>query len=432
MVRLWVERAWESWPVEESGLGWGNAGGQEVEEAREPRPVERCGFEWVNDRGRPVEGIWEIRPLGKQAAAGMVSTLTSEERFVAAMVSGREMEDRLQTAGLAHRLVQHPITALAAGGQVDAVVADVLAALPAGEHVAISLLRIASDGRAELAEIDAPPIFMARKGDFVLLPVVEEEAGGRLIRRCDFTVQAGDHLALISEGAIPAGGGVRSWSWRDVAFSVRRLTATGCDAEQLAGALVRLAKQRSGEFAMRHFPCAILALFVRPLRTATVWSGPPADRRRDQEVLRRLLAEEGTRIICGDTTARLVARLLDATLILEPRPADGWREVPPASRLVMPNGIEPVTLITEGVVTLRAVADRLAAVRRPAELAGRSDGASRLAKLLLEADRITFLVGLAVNPAQTEWDGTPLRKSAVAAVAEALRARGKLVAMEYV
>lgn len=362
----------------------------------------------------------------------MASTLTSEECFVAAMVSGREMEGMPQTAGLAHRLVQHPVTALAAGDQVDAVVADVLAALPAGEHVAVSLLRIASDGRAELAEIDAPPIFMARKGDFVLLPVVEEEAGGRLIRRCDFTVQAGDHLALIGEDAIRAGSGVHSWSWRDVALSVRRLTATGCDAEQLAGALVRLAKRRSGELAMRHFPFAILALFVRPLRTATVWSGPPADRQRDQEALRRLLAEEGTRIICGDTTARLAARLLEATLILEPRPADGWREVPPTSRLVMPNGIEPFALITEGVVTLCAVADRLAAVRRSAELAGPLDGASRLAKLLLEADRITFLVGLAVNPAQIERDGTPLRKSAVARVAEMLRPRGKLVAMEYV
>ena len=128
---------------------------------------------------------------------------------------------------------------------MDAAVDDVLAALPVGEHVAIALLHIGRDGRASLAEIDAPPLFMARRGEFVLLPVTEEERAGRLVRRCDFAVQAGDHLAMVSEGFIQARGGVRPWSWRDVAVSIRRLTATGCDAEQLAGALVRLANSKS-------------------------------------------------------------------------------------------------------------------------------------------------------------------------------------------
>jgi len=370
----------------------------------------------------------------------MASTLTSEEGFAAALVSGGGTGDERQATGFAERLAQRMATRLNAGAEMAEAVADVLAALPAGEHVAVALLRIGRDGRAELAEIDAPPLFMARKGDCVLLPVVEEEMAGRLVRRCDFTVQAGDHLALVSESYIGARGDARSWSWRAIALAVRRLTATGCDAEQLAGALVRIANQRIGESvnqqngkpAIRHSPFAILTLFIRPMRTATVWSGPPADRRRDGEALARLMAEKGTRIICGDTTAQVAARLLDAALILEPRPADGWRDVPPTARLVTRDGIERVALVTEGVVTLRAAADRLAAVGRPAELAGRGDGASRLARLLLAADKVTFVVGLAVNPAQTERDGTPLRKSAVARVAEALRARGKLVAMEYV
>ncbi|MGC8780873.1 MAG: hypothetical protein ACP5UQ_08420, partial [Anaerolineae bacterium] len=275
----------------------------------------------------------------------------------------------------------------------------------------------------------------------LLLPVVEEERAGRLVRRCDFTVQAGDHLALVSESYIGVPGGTRAWSWRDAALSVRRLTATGCDAEQLAGALVRMARQRVGKSANRQVeglampdtqsPISVLALFVRPMRTATVWSGPPANRRKDPEALARLMAEEGMRIICGDTTAQIAVRLLNAALILDPRPADGWREVPPTSRLVTPDGAMPVALVTEGVVTLRVAADRLAAAKRPHELVGRADGASRLAKLLLESDKVTFLVGLAVNPAQTERDGTPLRKGAIARLVEVLRPRGKVVEVEY-
>ena len=74
---------------------------------------------------------------------------------------------------------------------------------------------------------------------------------------------------------------------------------------------------------------------------------------------------------------------------------------------------------------------RLVQAKRPRDLAGREDGASRLAKLLLESDKITFVVGRAVNPVQTEQDGMPLRKAAVAGLAEDLKARGKIVAVEY-
>jgi hypothetical protein len=337
---------------------------------------------------------------------------------------------------------------LSAGEPMDTVVDGVLAALPAGEHVAMSLLRIGGGGRASLAEIDAPPLFIARKGDFLLLPVTEEELGGRLVRRCDFTVQAGDHLALVGEGVIRARGGARPWSWRDVALSVRRLTSTGCDAEQLAGALARLANQQISKSANQQISKSasqqvsksafriprsafyILALFVRPMRTATVWSGPPAERGRDGEALARLVAEEGARIICGDTTAEIAARLLGGRLEMEPPPAEGWTEVPPTSRLV--GTAERIDLITEGAVTLGVARKRLADARRPRDLAGRADGASRLAKLLLEVDKVTIVEGQAVNLAQRTADGASMRRAAVAGVVEELRARGKIVAVEKV
>ena len=170
-------------------------------------------------------------------------------------------------------------------------------------------------------------------------------------------------------------------------------------------------------------------MFVRPMRTATVWSGPPARREMDGAALAQLMAEEGARIICGDTTAEIAARLLGAELVMEPPPAAGWTEVPPVSRLA--GSAERIDLITEGVVTLGVARERLAQAKRPRDLAGREDGASRLAKLLLEADKITFVVGAAINPAQTERDGTPLRKAAVEGLAEGLTARGKIVAVEH-
>ncbi len=395
-----------------------------------------------------VERAYEVWPAGDVTPADIVSTLSTEEQFIAAAVSYPAFVVRCLSSA---PLTQQAMAGLLAGNSMDWVMAEMLAALPAGEHLAVALLRIASDGRASLAEIDAPPLFMARRGDFVLLPVAEEEAGGRLVRRCDFTVQAGDHLALVSDGFIRARGGAWPWSWRDVALAVRRLTATGCDAEQLAGALARLAGNSKPEAGSRkpeagkghgetwpassiqypassiQHPASVLAMFVRPMRTAAVWTGPPADRKRDREALNRLLAEEGVRVICGDTSAEIAARLLGGQLAMHPPPPEGWGEVPPTLRLA--GAAERVDLITEGAVTLRVAQQRLAETQRPRDLAGRQDGASRLAKLLLEADKITFLVGLAVNPAQTERDGTPLRKAAVEDLVQRLRTRGKIVSV---
>jgi len=65
-------------------------------------------------------------------------------------------------------------------------------------------------------------------------------------------------------------------------------------------------------------------MFVRPMRTATVWSGPPVKREVEQDILEKLLDEPGARIICGDTTAEIAARWLRAKLEMEPRPEDGW------------------------------------------------------------------------------------------------------------
>jgi len=240
---------------------------------------------------------------------------------------------------------------------------------------------------------------------------------------------------MVSEGYIRIKGGNRSWGWRDVATSIRRLTETRCNAEQLLGALVRSYWRLAGEISNTQspIPISVLAMFVRPMRTATVWSGPPVKREVEEEILEKLIDEPGTRIICGDTTAEIAARLMGAQLVMEPRPEDGWAQVPPTSQLGGRPGIERVDLITEGLVTMGKARERIAGVQRARDLPRKEDGATRLAKLLLTADKIHFLVGLAVNPAQTvdKAGKVPLRRIVVKELMNDLKARGKIVSVEY-
>ncbi len=387
-----------------------------------------------------IETAHETWPGTADEGSGIIlRTLSTEDRFLALLAHENGWAAPVPRAALLAAW-----EAWAWGAEFTLTGERLLAKLPVGMHLPWAVLAAGpmstGGGRpVQLVECDAPPMFYARRGEVVLLPVVEEEAHGRLLRRCDFDVRDGDHLALVSENYIRAKGGAQPWSWRDIAVSIRRLIVTGGSAAELAGALARLADSRwqtadgnpaHSQSAVRRPQSAIsiLAMRVRPMRSVTVWTGPPVDRRQDQKVLAKLLAEEGMRVICGDTTAEIAARLPGGRLEMEPPPPEGWGEVPPILRLT--GSAERVDLITEGAVTLRVVCGRLAEAQRPRDLAGRHDGASRLAKLLLEADKVTFLVGLAVNPAQTERDGTPLRKTAVRKLTQALTVHGKIVSLE--
>jgi len=356
---------------------------------------------------------------GAKVCGAAVSTFQTKEQFFAIMVSGAE-----KAAGGATPIANRAALLLEQGTPLDTVVETLLAALPQGEHVPFSTLQVLEGSRAYLIDCDAPPLFMIRDGRLVVLPVIEEESHGHWVRRCEFLLQDGDHIAMVSEGYIRIKGWSWQWGWRDIATSIRRLTDTRCDAEQLLGALVRTYERLAQGEAIRDI--SIAAMFVRPLRSATVWSGPPANRQLEQAVLDKLMAEPGVRILCGDTTAEIAARLLKAELTMEPPPEDGWAEVPPVSRL------EGVSLVTEGVVTMGKARERMAGAQRVRDLR-QEDGATRLARLLLAADKIHFLVGLAINPAQVadKAGKVPLRRVAVEDLMTDLKARGKIISVEY-
>jgi hypothetical protein len=370
---------------------------------------------------------------GEEVCADVVRTFQTEEQFCAVLASGAQggATGREQ----AERIADRAAALLEPGTPLDRIVEALLDALPPGEHAPFAILQVLEEGQAQAIECDAPPLFLVQGGQLILPPVLEDESHGRLVRRCRFRLEDGDHVALVSEGYLQRRG--QGWSWAETALAVKRLTDTNCDAGELLGALVRSYRRLNPEPPRQDV--TILAGHVRPVRTVTVWSGPPADPAQDAAALARLMAEQGERVICGGTTAQIAARLLGAALKLEPRPDNGadkrhpWADVPPVSRL------EGVSLVTEGLVTLNKAKERMAngewqIANRKSQIANRQsheDGAARLAQALLTADMVHFIVGLAVNPQQVDESGVPLRKSVVEDLMRELKARGKLVAVGY-
>ena len=252
-----------------------------------------------------------------------------------------------------------------------------------------------------------------------------EDLGGYAVQRTEVPFGDGDSALFVEPGFYQASGLTRE----GLALSFRRWASTGMDAMQLGHAVAKT----GGKLARaqgRDLESAIWALRARPMVTATLWTGPPADPALDRWALEQLLAERGYRIICGGTTAQAAARLLDRPLLWEPSELRQRTQVPPSSRL------EGVDLVTEGAVTLGWALRWLQGADTARDLPGRLDAATRLARLLLSADRIRFLVGRAVNPANDDaasvQEPTPQRVSLVLEMVADLRARGKWVTVEWI
>jgi hypothetical protein len=374
---------------------------------------------WIESAHRTLTGP------GTPVAGDVIRTGRTHAEFHAVLASHPDDERGSAQGALAVRIAQQTTALLEAHHSPVEAVATVLKDLAQDLYLPFSILQIQADNQAHLVECDAPPLFLTRRGRLVLLPVIEEVAYGRLIRQCRFPVERGDYLAIVSAGFIQAHGWDRRWGWRDIATSIRRLTALRGDAEQLLEELVSVYRRISHGDASRD--ASVLAMFARPIRTATVWSGPPADPALDERMLQKLMIEDDIRIICGNTTAEIAARELGAKLTLEPRPEDNWEEIPPTFRL------DNVDLVTEGLITLTHAQERMVGIERARELSPGIDGATRLARLLLTADQIHFLIGTAVNPAQTTGPaGTiPLRAVAIKNLMADLQARGKIITAEY-
>jgi hypothetical protein len=136
-------------------------------------------------------------------------------------------------------------------------------------------------------------------------------------------------------------------------------------------------------------------------------------------------------VVCGGTTAQMAARTLGKVLRVEwqprgTRPAAG-RKLPPAALL------EGVDLVTEGILTLSCAVELLSTIRTVHELPAGEDAGTRLARLLLQADEIHFIVGDAINPQQLAdvVRGIPMRQLYVQGLIARLTTLGKQITVEH-
>lgn len=274
--------------------------------------------------------------------------------------------------------------------------------LPADSHrrVSYSTFIIASverDGETQLVEFDNPPVVLLRNGESIellreLRKVETQAAGDRQMYTSHFFLNPGDRLVMVSDGVTHSGMGRASMPFgygnealADFAIGLIRADEA-ISARDLSAAIVKRAAMNDVLRPQDDITCGVLHLRVP--RRLLICTGPPYTDNKDAEMASIVRDFAGRKVVCGGTTAEIVARHLGVPVeVVLGEDTDG---LPPRST------IQGVDLVTEGVVTLSRVESILRSYT-PGESWSSKGPAWGIVHLLGQSDSIQFLVGTHVN-----------------------------------
>ena len=259
-----------------------------------------------------------------------------------------------------------------------------------------SLVDVDFENEVKIVEYDNPPVLVARGSEIIRLErsQVQVTRAGRepvAISVADFQARPGDRIIMLSDGVSQSGIGSQSlpfgWGIEKTGNFIREQIEKKADisACELAAAVVDKAWVNNGGHALDDITCGVI--YFRQPRQLLIMTGPPYDQKKD-----RLLADlvgnfPGRKIICGGTTANIVARETGREVHVMLGKIDP--DLPPDSVM------EGVDLITEGILTVGRVARYLEDRRNPETL--NLNPATKIVRMLLNSDIINFVVGTRVN-----------------------------------
>jgi hypothetical protein len=177
----------------------------------------------------------------------------------------------------------------------------------------------------------------------------------------------------------------------------------------------------------------VVAISIRKPVNLSIMVGPPIETEDDKDIVSKFINAEGKKVVCGGTTSQIVARELGKEIRTNFKYYNP--SVPPTAE------IDGINLTTEGILTLRKALDYIKECESSESTMqdflnlNKKDGASRLAKMLLEeSTNIHFIVGRAMNPAHQNPEfpfNLSLKLKLVEEIAGHLSKLGKQVSIEY-
>jgi hypothetical protein len=365
---------------------------------------------------------------GGQPCGDLVCTLRTPDHTLVVCADGLGSGIR---ANLAANMCASRLVGLVRGGYslreaFDALVRTMNAAREPGlPYMAFSILRLGPDGDATVLTYDAPAPVLVTYHTASPLRMRTADRDGAETGEAVFRIAEHEGVVLMSDGITQAGignGRPLGWPTKAVARFLRDQITSQAPLADLPRLVHGEARKIWGD--LPGDDCTVCLVSCRAGRVVNVFTGPPRSKAHDGTVVRAFLDLPGVHVVCGGTTARIVADALGVEVAVE---QDDDPVAPPRYR------VEGVDLVTEGAVTLNQVYNILG---EDTAALGRDSGVFALGRLLREADRVNFITGTGENAANGDiafrQQGILPRATIVPLVARKLREAGKLVDLRQV
>ena len=350
-----------------------------------------------------IDVAWKsLNKKGEELCGDKVVTVRTADSTIAVLADG--LGSGVKANILATLTSTICATMVREGASVADVVSTIVNTLPVCSvrkvaYATFSILEIKDSGEGSLAEFDNPFCIYIRDGQRMEFKCEYNEYSGKGVYETRFQALPGDVITIVSDGVIYAGVGESlnfGWTWEHVVKWLLNATALDMSAPRLAAALSDtvndLYMKKPGDDS------TVLVAEVTPHRVVNMLAGPPKEKADDERMVRDYMRSQGKKVICGGTSANIVARVLNRKIRTSLTYSDP--SIPPIGF------IEGVDLVTEGVLTLTRTLDILQEYcEKDADSyyfhrIDEENGAAMLARLLLEdCTHLKLFIGTAINPA---------------------------------
>ncbi|GIV62831.1 MAG: serine/threonine phosphatase [Bellilinea sp.] len=376
----------------------------------------------------------QLNKAGEELCGDQVRTLKTPERTTIVLSDG--LSSGVKASILATLTTEIIITMLREEAALREVIDTVIRTLPVDRErrIAYATFTILTVDHADhtfrIINFDNPAPFYFKNGVCTALEMEQQKILNKKITLYRGQLELGDFLGLISDGVPYAGLGTTmnfGWGWENIARYIqdevyaRPVYAAHTVVNSVMSTTYRLYGFRPGDDS------TFVGILARKRNALMIFSGPPIDDGHDYVYVDRLLEFEGRKVVCGGTTANIVASFLKTRV--ETRLETMRPDIPAIGHL------PGVDLVTEGILTMAAALDLLRASKGSLEnIVPDENGAYLLTREMLNADAITFLVGQSINPVYQNPllpRNISIRRYLIERIAEVLQSYNKDVQIEY-
>lgn len=304
-----------------------------------------------------------------------------------------------------------------------------------GNHYSVfSIVRILNDGIASLLTFNMPPPILISLRGATILDQRKLDIADSTVHEANCYVKMGEAIAIMSDGVVEAGiGRGYAYGWgsenlcKFIDEQIEQYRTNKIIKEINYETLSDTIIQKVFNVSQQNNDDDISLVIAHSLQgnVSSILTGPPTNKVDDVKYVRKFLKSDGAKILCGGTTAGIVARVLNKEMVVETD--NTFAFTPPKYK------IDGIDLATEGAVTLNQLYNILDEDRI---LMNDSNPVTMLYDYLMNSDKVIFYLGCVNSSEEADIDfiqrGIKTRKQIVPIIAEKLRALGKIVVIEWI